>query len=328
MQSRVQDAPRIIAAGAAGASAETVAVLENDGIAALPTETVYGLCARASSHAAVAKVFAAKGRPAHNPLIVHVDDLAGVEHLCTLSAAGQALAEAFWPGPLTLVARLAREGAVAGAALGGGQTVAVRMPSARFFRDVLSRVGPLVAPSANRSGRVSATSAAAVADDLGAAVDLVVDGGPSPIGLESTVVDVSEGVAVLRHGAITAAQIEAVAGPLTPGARGGPLRSPGMLTSHYAPRAVLRLNVAAHAVAEGEGYVAFGNAGDLSAALVWEELSQAGDLHEAARGLYAALRRLDNAGVKTIAVAPIPAEGIGVAINDRLARAAAPRPDG
>ncbi|MEM0907344.1 MAG: Sua5 family C-terminal domain-containing protein, partial [Pseudomonadota bacterium] len=212
---------------------------------------------------------------------------------------------------------------VAEAALGGGTTVALRVPQVTFFRDVVGRTGPLVAPSANRSGRVSATSAEAVMEELHGLIDLVVDDGPSPIGVESTVIDVTGAPRLLRPGAIPLGTIEAVVGPVSLAERAGPLRSPGLLHSHYAPRALLRLDVPAKDVRADEGWLAFGEDGAQAAHIV--RLSPSGDLDEAARGLYAGLRALDATGVGVIAVSPIPNEGVGVAIRDRLMRAAAPR---
>lgn len=308
--------------------ARAVECLTAGGLVALPTETVYGLAAVAANPDAVARIFAAKGRPSHNPLIVHVADAAMARRIGMLGEAGEALAAAFWPGPLTLVATWREDAGVAPAAAAGGLTVALRMPAAPLMRDIIARTGPLVAPSANRSGRVSATSAKAVAEELGDAVDLIVDGGPSPIGVELTVVDVTGAPRVLRPGAIGRAEIEAVVGPLADGAAAeGPLRSPGLLASHYAPRARLRLDVVAADVRAGEGWLAFGEADSAAAEEHTVRLSPSGNLDEAARSLYAGLRLLDRAGVGTIAVSPIPAEGIGIAIADRLRRAAAPRPE-
>ncbi|WMS43329.1 L-threonylcarbamoyladenylate synthase [Acuticoccus sp. MNP-M23] len=322
------DTGRTIDGAATGAVDEAAACLAAGGLVALPTETVYGLAAGASSAASVARVFAAKGRPSHNPLIVHVADVDTARAIGILGPTGDALAAAFWPGPLTLVAMRRDGAAIAEGAAAGGPTVALRMPDAPFMRAVIAKTGPLVAPSANRSGRVSATSATAVADELGTAVDLIVDGGPSPIGVESTVVDITGVPRILRPGAIGRAALEAVAGPLAEPqvAAAGPLRSPGLLASHYAPRAKLRLDVEPADVRPGEGWLALGQATSDAGEAHTVRLSPGGDLDEAARGLYAGLRALDRIGVATIAVSPIPAEGIGIALRDRLGRAAAPRP--
>ncbi len=318
-----------------GAAARAAALLAGGDLVAMPTETVYGLCALAASDAAVAKIFAAKGRPARNPLIVHGADVDAIRAICVLSPLAERLAQHFWPGPLTIVARRRADAAVSRLASAGGDTLAVRVPAAQPFRDVAARVGPIVAPSANRSGRVSATSAAAVAEELGGRVALIVDGGPSPIGVESTVIAMVDTPRILRPGAIAQAAIEAVIGPLTAAsasasadtAASAPLASPGLLASHYAPRARLRLDVAASDVRADEGWLAFGNEASAAPAARTVRLSDARDLDEAARGLYAGLRTLDAMGVAVIAVSPIPGEGIGAAIRDRLARAAAPRPE-
>ncbi|MEM6761379.1 MAG: L-threonylcarbamoyladenylate synthase [Pseudomonadota bacterium] len=307
---------------------EVAAILRGGGLVAIPTETVYGLCAAAQSHRAVKAVFAAKGRPSHNPLIVHVSGLEMAGSIGELGPLGHALAARFWPGPLTLVARRRPHARVADEVTGGGTTVAIRLPASPLMRQIIDAAGPLVAPSANRSGRVSATSAAAVMDELGGRVPLILDGGPSPIGVESTVVDVTDAPRLLRPGAISPECVAAVVGPLA--ARGsvveGPLRSPGLLSSHYAPRAALRLDVPAQDVRPDEGWLALGDAASAAGSARTVRLSMGCDLAEAARGLYAGLRMLDGTGVSVIAVSPIPAEGIGIAIRDRLLRAAAPRP--
>lgn len=307
---------------------EASAVLAAGGLAALPTETVYGLCADARSAEAVARLYAAKGRPASNPLIVHVADLEAARAVADLGPAGEALAARFWPGPLTLVALRRADSGIAEAASAGGPTIAVRVPAAPLLRAVAAEVGPLVAPSANRSGRVSATTASAVYEELEGRIDLVIDGGPSPIGVESTVVDVTGAPRILRPGAISADAVAAVAGPLAEAPRSrGPLRSPGLLASHYAPRARLRLDVPAASVAPAEAWLALGTETSAAPPERTFRLSETGDLAEAARRLYAGLRALDATGAAVIAVSPIPAEGIGAAIRDRLARAAAPRPE-
>jgi L-threonylcarbamoyladenylate synthase len=295
-------------------------VLRRGGLVIFPTETVYGVGCDATNAEAVARLYAAKGRPQFNPLIVHVPDLAAAEREARLHPKAHALAERFWPGPLSIVAPRRAESTVAELACAGLATIALRAPSHPTARALLAAFGkPIAAPSANRSGRVSATTAAHAAEDLGAAVGAVLDAGPSPIGLESTIVSVDDSgaAALLRVGAITRDQIEAVTGPLLQAS--GSIEAPGMLASHYAPRAGLRLD--ADAPRAGEAYLAFGlvaPAGGLT-------LSATGDLVEAAANLYAHLRALDATGAEVIAVAPIPAHGLGEAIRDRLARAAAPR---
>ena len=305
----------IWAADAAG-TARAAGRLSAGGLVAIPTETVYGLAADARDGRAVARVFEAKGRPAFNPLIVHVADEAQAAEVAALDNCARKLIAAFWPGPLTLVLPLAEAAPVAALALAGLETVATRCPAHPVARAVLARLGrPLVAPSANRSGHVSPTTAAHVADDLPAVP--VLDGGPCEVGLESTIVSLSGSrPLLLRPGAVPAAEIERVLGhPVPPG--GGAVAAPGTMASHYAPGALVRLNAAE--ARPGEVLLGFG--GTPGAAL---DLSPSGHLAEAAAALFGALRTLDGqAG--TIAVAPIPDEGLGAAINDRLRRAAAPR---
>jgi L-threonylcarbamoyladenylate synthase len=253
-------------------------------------------------------------------LIVHVPDLAAAEREARLHPKAHLLAKHFWPGPLSLVAPRRAESTVVELACAGLTTIALRAPSHPTARALMAAFGkPIAAPSANRSGRVSATTAAHAAEDLGAAVGAVLDAGPSPIGLESTIVSVDDSGAatLLRVGAITREQIEAVTGPLLQAS--GSIEAPGMLASHYAPRARLRLD--ADAPRAGEAYLAFGAPAPLGGIT----LSSTGDLVEAAANLYAHLRALDATGADVIAVAPIPGRGLGEAIRDRLARAAAPR---
>lgn len=300
--------------------ARAAEILRQGGLVVFPTETVYGLGCDAANPAAVARLFAAKGRPRFNPLIAHVPGLAEAETHAHLPEAARALAERFWPGPLTIVAERRESSSVAELACAGLSTIALRAPSHEMARALLSAFGgPIAAPSANRSGRVSATSARHASEDLGAAVDLVLDGGASPIGLESTIVGFAGGAPVLlRPGAIARAAIEAITGPLRAPVADA-VAAPGMLESHYAPRARLRLD--AETPRAGEAYLAFG----APAPARGLSLSVTGDLVEAAANLYAALRALDSTGADVIAVAPIPAHDLGEAIRDRLARAAAPR---
>lgn len=301
--------------------AEAVRILRAGGLVAFPTETVYGLGADAANPLAVARVFEAKGRPHFNPLISHVADLAAAERHARLHPRARLLAEMFWPGPLTLVAPRHPASPVSDLACAGLDTIAVRAPAHKLAQELLAAFGgPIVAPSANRSGHVSATSAAHVREDLGDRVDLILDGGASGLGIESTIVAVDDNgrATILRPGAIERREIESVVGPLGR-TEGGAIAAPGMLESHYAPRARLRLDVKAPEA--DEAYLAFGAPapeGGLT-------LSANGDLTEAAANLYAHLRTLDARGVAAIAVAPIPAHGLGEAIRDRLARAAAPR---
>jgi L-threonylcarbamoyladenylate synthase len=306
--------------------ARAVATLAAGDIAALPTETVYGLAADASNGLAVAKIFAAKGRPSFNPLICHVSGLDMARQFGLFDAVSEQLAKAFWPGPLTLVVPL-REGAgIHPLVTAGLATVALRAPRG-VVAEIITLLGrPIAAPSANTSGRISATTAHAVADDLGVSVPLIIDGGPSSVGLESTIVKVEDGkVRLLRPGGIPAEEIERVIGAPLARAAGGGIEAPGMLESHYAPKARLRMN--ADRVFPGEALLAFGPAraegADSAAKLL--NLSVAGDLTEAAANLFAHLLALDKSGAAMIAVEPVPMRGLGEAINDRLARAAAPR---
>ena len=303
------------------ALARAAAALAGGRLVVMPTETVYGLAADATNAQAIARVFAAKGRPRFNPLIAHVRDLDEAAAHAVLHPQARALAERFWPGPLTLVAPRRHDSCVAELACAGLATIALRAPAHPIARALIAALGkPIAAPSANRSGHVSPTQAAHAQEELGDAVDIVLDGGACRWGLESTIVAIdAAGLAtLLRPGAITRAEIEALAGPLAAPPQGA-VTAPGMLTSHYAPRARLRLN-AATAQAD-EAYLGFGPDAPAHAL----NLSPNGDLVEAAAQLYAYLRRIDATGIAAIAVAPIPGDGLGEAIRDRLARAAAPR---
>ncbi|NOT42750.1 MAG: threonylcarbamoyl-AMP synthase [Alphaproteobacteria bacterium] len=290
-------------------------------LVAFPTETVYGLGADARSDEAVASIFAAKGRPKFNPLIVHVESLAAAERYGMFDARAKALAARFWPGALTLVVPRAPGCDASWLATAGLETIALRVPVHPIAQQLLKTFGgPLAAPSANRSGTVSATTARHVAESVGDAVALILDGGPTTHGLESTIVGFTGSDAILlRPGAITRAEIEGVAGPLGAGTdtEDAPF-SPGRLKRHYATAKPLRLN--ATSAAGEEALLAFG--APLAGARVTLNLSAAGDLVEAAAHLFAMLRKLDAEDVRGIAVMPIPAQGLGEAINDRLQRAA------
>ena len=285
---------------------------------AVPTETVYGLAADATSPEAVARIYAAKGRPSFNPLIVHVADLQAAEGLGRFPAAARAVAEAFWPGAVTLVVPL-REGAkLAPAVTAGLGTVALRCPAHPAMQALLAATGrPLAAPSANASGRISPVTAGHVLSSLDGRVPLVLDGGAASQGLESTIVRIdAEGVALLRPGPVDIHDIAAAAG-LAETEAGNGIQAPGQLASHYAPSKPLRLN-ARHAEA-GEWLIGFGPVEGS------DSLSTAADLREAAANLFAALHRAEDSAEPRIAVAPVPEEGLGRAINERLRRAAAPR---
>ena len=303
-----------------------LALLDRRDIVAIPTETVYGLAADATNGAAVARIFEAKGRPRFNPLIAHVADMAMAERIAVFDPLSRQLAAKFWPGPLTLVLPLRTTSLIHPLVTAGLDTIALRIPKG-FGGALIARLGrPLAAPSANSSGKISPTTAEAVAADLGGKIPLIVDGGATPVGLESTIVKVEDGkLHLLRPGGVAVEDIEAVAGAkLVRGAKSG-VQAPGMLASHYAPGANVRLN--ATEVAADEALMAFGpvRAQGAEDAVAVLNLSPGGDLREAASNLFAYLQSLDCSGAATIAVEPVPMAGLGEAINDRLARAAAPR---
>ena len=296
--------------------AQTAEILRSGGLVALPTETVYGLAGRADSEAAVAAIYRAKGRPDFNPLIVHVASLAQAERLALFDDRAALLAERFWPGPLTLVLPLRKEASIAPAVTAGLATIAIRMPAHPLLRAVLGRLGlPLAAPSANRSGGVSPTSAEHVRVSFGAAAPPILDGGASENGLESTIVALRPGGwQLLRPGPIPESAVAALLGDAMP-VEAGRIEAPGQLARHYAPGKPVRLD--ADAAQAGEFLIGFGRiAGDFS-------LSPSGDLAEAAARLYRCLHEAAASKRPRIAVAPVPSEGIGAAINDRLRRAAA-----
>jgi L-threonylcarbamoyladenylate synthase len=310
---------RILPASDAAVAA-AARILAEGGLVAFPTETVYGLGADATNPAAIAHLYQAKGRPAFNPLIAHVGELAAARGIARFDAAATALAEAFWPGPLTLVLPKTLACAVADLATAGLDTVAIRIPA-----------HPVVAPSANISGHVSPTTAAHVQSDLAGRIDLIVDGGPVAVGVESTIVGCFDQPMLLRPGGLPRAEIERVLGralvqpPADADSDSGQPLAPGMLASHYAPRARVRLD--AERLEPGEALLAFGLGAisGIDAASIVMNLSERGDLDEAAANLFGHLRALDGKGVRTIAVMPIPNEGLGEAINDRLRRAAVGR---
>ena len=299
---------------------EAATILRDGGLVAFPTETVYGLGADATNGKAVAAIFAAKGRPSFNPLIVHVKNLAAAEALVEFQPLARKLADAFWPGALTLVLQRRSDCPLSLLVSAGLDTVAIRVPAHPVAEDLIAASDkPIAAPSANVSGHVSPTNAQHVADEFGDRIDVILDGGATPLGLESTVVGFEDGKPVLlRPGGVTREEIEELAGPLKLPIN-TKIQSPGQLESHYAPRAKLRLN--AHAAQPGEALLAFGAVASNAAS----NLSPSGDLKEAAANLFAMLRKLDSE-TTAIAVMPIPNEGLGAAINDRLNRAAAPRP--
>ncbi len=290
------------------AIAEAAALIRAGEPVAVPTETVYGLAADATSGEAVARIYAAKGRPGFNPLIVHIPDIAAAEALGDFSPEARALAEKHWPGPLTLVVPLRHDHPIASLATAGLPTVALRVPAHRAIRALLDATGrPLAAPSANTSGGISTTTAAQVAHSLAGRVALVIDDGPCPIGLESTIVAATGGaLRLLRPGPVVL-DLEM--------SHGSAIEAPGQLASHYAPNKPLRL--AAAEARPGEWLIGFGPVSG------HDNLSASGDLTVAAAGLFTALHRADASDRAVIAVAPIPETGLGIAINDRLRRAAA-----
>jgi L-threonylcarbamoyladenylate synthase len=308
--------PKILPEGPAAIAAAAEALRAGE-LVALPTETVYGLAGRADRDGAVAAIYRAKGRPDFNPLIVHVADLAAAEQLTVLDERARVLAARFWPGPLTMVLPVRAGAGLAAAVTAGLPTVAVRCPAHPVMRAVLAEVGlPLAAPSANRSGGVSPTCAEHVANSLTGRIGLVIDGGACVQGLESTIVALRAdgGWQILRPGPIGREELRAVLGG-EPGVAGASIESPGQLASHYAPGKPMRLD--AGEAREGEFLIGFGAvAGNCT-------LSPAGDLAEAAARLYACLHAAAASADPYIAVAPVPREGIGIAINDRLTRAAA-----
>jgi L-threonylcarbamoyladenylate synthase len=299
-------------------------LLHEGRLVAFPTETVYGLGALATSDAAVAATFAAKGRPSHNPLIVHVASAGAAAGIGAFDARAEALAERFWPGPLTIVLPLLESAGISALATAGLGTVALRVPAHPVAQALLREAAaPVTAPSANPSGRVSPTTAAHVALDLGDRVALVLDGGACPVGVESTVIDLGgDRPRLLRPGGLDRAAVERLTGPLDEALPSATPSSPGQLASHYAPRLPVRLD--ATELRPGEALLAFGPI-EPEGAVAARNLSRSGDLAEAAANLFAMLRELDASGASAIAVMPIPADGLGEAIRDRLRRAAAPR---
>lgn len=284
---------------------------------AVPTETVYGLAADARNSDAVARIYAAKGRPAFNPLIVHVLDTNMASSLAEMNDLAQRLTDAFWPGPLTLVLPLRSDAGLSPLVTAGLPTVAIRCPAHRAMRALIEASGaPLAAPSANRSGAISPTSAAHVLKSLGGRIPLILDDGPTERGIESTIAAPEEGrIRLLRPGPITAEMLERAAGVPVIIASGETIETPGQMESHYAPSKPVRLNRTSRE--DGEFLIGFGPiAGDIS-------LSTSGNLEEAAATLFAALHIADASSASRIAVAPVPMEGVGAAINDRLKRAAA-----
>ncbi|MBC2884549.1 threonylcarbamoyl-AMP synthase [Ochrobactrum sp. CM-21-5] len=314
-----------------GAVLRAVDVLRRGGLVAIPTETVYGLAADAANGEGVAGIFAAKGRPQFNPLIAHVSGIDMAERYVVFDPVSRKLAQTFWPGPLTIVLPLKdkqdTERPIHPLVTAGLATLAIRMPHGRVQDVIRGLDSPVAAPSANTSGRISPTSAEAVAGDLGDKLDLILDAGPCGVGVESTIVKVEgDTVRLLRPGGLAAEEIEeTIGGKLIRTDQSAVIQAPGMMASHYAPDASMRLAVG-H-LQPGEALLAFGpvRIAGADAAHAVLNLSPTGNLREAASNLFDFMRKLDATGAKTIAVEPIPSEGLGEAINDRLQRAAAPR---
>ncbi|NBN78854.1 threonylcarbamoyl-AMP synthase [Microvirga tunisiensis] len=312
-----------------GLLAPVAEALRAGALVGVPTETVYGLAADATNGQACAGIYAAKGRPSFNPLISHVESLAAAERHGVFDARARALAAAFWPGPLTLVLPRQQGSAISDLVTAGLDTLALRVPDAPVMRWLAEASGrPLAAPSANLSGRISPTTADDVAADLGDRIQHLIDAGPCAIGVESTIVSLAgQRPTLLRPGGLSREAIVAVLGEdlMTADSDDAAPLAPGMLTSHYAPGATVRLE--ARGVLPGEALLGFGPVppADAGLAVACFNLSESGDLAEAAANLFTGLRRLDRSGAACICVQPIPAHGLGEAINDRLRRAAAPR---
>ena len=306
---------------------KAAAALRSGELVAMPTETVYGLAADATNDRAVARIFEAKGRPQFNPLIVHVADAGMARRYVTFDPLAEKLAAAFWPGPLTLVLPRKEDCKISLLASAGLETLGVRAPGHEIARQLIRETDrPLAAPSANRSGSISPTMAEHVQESLGDKVDMILDGGPCKVGVESTIVKTDgEDAYLLRPGGVSAEEIERVLGVRLLQPIKDKVEAPGMLASHYAPQRPLRLNVKTPAA--DEAFLGFGDCGAEGETAL--NLSAKGDLREAAANLFAHMRALDRIagthGLKAIAAAPVPMEGLGLAINDRLQRAAAPR---
>ncbi len=313
--------PQVLKSDAAGI--QTAATLLQEGqLVAFPTETVYGLGANATHDRAVASIFDAKGRPSFNPLIIHFPNSNTVWDHVRINAKAKSLADAFWPGPLTLVLPRKQSSSISLLASAGLDTLAVRVPANSIAQDMLHKAGcPVAAPSANRSGSISPTQAHHVVDSLGDAVSAVLDGGSCRVGLESTVIgfEGDQGI-LLRPGGVAIEDIEAITGPLLSPLQDVSISSPGMLKRHYAPDTPIRLNVTVFH--EGELVLGFGPVDKEKLPSGSLNLSETGDLNQAAANLFSMMRSLDARQAKSIAVMPIPDHGLGGAINDRLIRAA------
>jgi L-threonylcarbamoyladenylate synthase len=313
---------QVISAHEDGAIAQAVEHLISGQLVAVPTETVYGLAANAADDIAVQQIYTVKGRPSHNPLICHVSDAAMTERYVDVNETALKIMAAFWPGPLTLVLPKLQNANIPTTVTANLKTLAVRCPQTDFTRQMIETLGhPIAAPSANPSGKLSPTRATDVVEGLGGKIPLVIDGGATDVGIESTIIGVQGNkLTLLRPGTITADDITEHTGFPVFDRADETITAPGQLLSHYAPDAAVRLN--ASKANDSETLIGFGN---VAAAI---NLSSSGDLNEAAKNLFACLRAADAKNTGRIAVAPIPMHGVGIAINDRLKRAAAPRDNG
>lgn len=301
-------------------------LLRSGKLVAFPTETVYGLGGDATNDQAIASIYAAKGRPQFNPLIVHVADRQDAKDLVVWHETAELLASRFWPGPLTFVLPRRDDCPVSLLACAGLDTLAIRLPSHPIARELIRAAGrPIAAPSANAFGKLSPTTPEHVLESLGDKVDLILDGGPSTVGVESTVLDLTTAYpTILRHGGVTREQLEHVLGDVFEvTSHATAPKSPGMLSSHYAPHLPLRME--AREAASDEAFLVFGDDSVFQGGAIRLNLSERGDMNEAAARLFAYLRQLDQPHLRGIAVAPIPDTGLGAAINDRLKRASTPR---
>ena len=301
---------------------DALSLLRGGGIVAVPTETVYGLAANATNGQAVERIFRAKNRPNFNPLIAHVSGLDMAKQYGKFGELSLHLVKHFWPGPLTIVVPLQANSNIADAVTAGLNTIALRHPIGMMAKLAEGLGVPLAAPSANSSGKLSPTLAVHVAEDLGNKVDLILDGGPTLVGVESTILKIENSKAtLLREGGLSVEKIEAVTGPVNRAENNSKIEAPGMMLSHYAPTLPLRLN--AKKVASDEALLIFGSMSTSGAPHIMRNLSRMGDLGEAARNLFAMLKELDKSGASAIAVQAIPRHDLGAAINDRLTRAVA-----
>ena len=309
----------LVSASQDGAIDLAVEKLLNGAVVAVPTETVYGLAADATNDDAVAKIYAVKERPSFNPLICHVGDVSMAERYIRVSSAAEKLMSQYWPGPLTIVSGRKPDAPISHTVTAGLDTLAIRCPDSSVTREIIKRLGrPIAAPSANPSGQLSPTRAQSVMTSLGHKIPLVIDDGPTRVGIESTIVSVEGDIlTLLRPGTVTVDELSATTGLQVLDRQNNEITAPGQLSSHYAPNARVLLN---GSPVDADIFIGFGEIdGDFN-------LSPSGDTREAAKNLFEILRQADQIGKPTIAVAAIPNEGVGIAVNDRLKRAAAPRP--